>query len=106
MNEKLWLGCTHPDPMLRFLRASGSARDLKVRLFACAVCRLVWDFLVLEASREVVDVVERFADGQAEDYDRGMARNSADRAAQEVAQRVSRLYPHLPMIPGLANSHV
>jgi hypothetical protein len=106
MNEKQWLACIHPDLMLRFLRDGGKANDRKVRLFASASCRSVWHLLVHEASRNAIDVFERFADGQAEDYDRGMARNAADRAAQEIAHRVSGLYPHLPVVPGLDTSHV
>jgi hypothetical protein len=105
MNEKLWLGCTHPDPMLRFLRGSGKASNRKVRLFTCALCRQVWHFLVQEASRNSVDVTERFADGQGEDYDRGMAYNAADRAAQGVAHHLGEVIPHLPSAPRLRDSH-
>jgi hypothetical protein len=62
MTEAEWLGCTDPVPMLQFLR--GTASDRKLRLFAVAVARLLWDRMNVE-QRAAVEVGERLADGLA-----------------------------------------
>jgi hypothetical protein len=63
MTEAEWLALTAPEPMLKFLRRRAS--DRKLRLFACACCRLVWDRLTGRGSRRAVEVAERYADGEA-----------------------------------------
>jgi hypothetical protein len=65
MGEAEWLGCTDPQRMLQFLRSSGRASDRKLRLFICACGRRLWPWLVQEASRQAVEVAERFAEGLA-----------------------------------------
>jgi hypothetical protein len=44
----------------------GTAGDRQLLLFACACCRRVWHLLVDERSRELVERVERYADGLCE----------------------------------------
>jgi hypothetical protein len=64
MNEADWLHGTDPQGMLEFLRSSGRASDRKLRLFAVACSRRVWDLLD-PPGQEVVTIAELFADGLA-----------------------------------------
>src|SRR5262245_21392214 len=61
MTEAEWLACDDPRPMLTFLWKKVSAR--KLRLFACACCRSVWDLLVDERSRSGIERAEWHAEG-------------------------------------------
>jgi hypothetical protein len=77
MTEAQWLACTDPEPMLDVLRCQAS--DRKLRLFACACCRLVWHLLSDEQSRNAVGVAERFADGNATDVELVESHHAAKR---------------------------
>lgn len=61
MDEARWLNDTDPTPMFEYLRAKAS--DRKLRLFACACARGVWDLLEDERARQAVEAGERYADG-------------------------------------------
>ncbi len=52
MTEQEWVDCPRPEWMLDFLGGKISRR--KLRLFACACCRLTWHLLVDERSRKAV----------------------------------------------------
>lgn len=71
MNEQDWLTSTDPAAMLKEFNLSPSSQlmnkftapsNRKLRLFACACCRSVWNLLTDERSRRAVEVAERFAD--------------------------------------------
>jgi hypothetical protein len=62
MTEAEWLAGENPTPMLELLR--GKVSNRRLRLFAVACCRHVWEWL-LGYSREAVEVAERYADKQA-----------------------------------------
>jgi hypothetical protein len=63
MTEAEWLACTDSWPMLEFLR--GKASDRKLQLFLVEYFRRNWDRLPNDRCKSGVDVLERFADGQA-----------------------------------------
>jgi hypothetical protein len=54
--------------MLEFLQEI--AGDRKLRLFACACCRRIWDLMTGPCSRTVVETAERFADGLVSERER------------------------------------
>jgi hypothetical protein len=80
MTEAEWLACTDPWPMLDHVRQGlkdtlfeyahwmglwkQTPRERKLRLFACASMRYVWDKLE-NATRNATEVAERYADGMA-----------------------------------------
>jgi hypothetical protein len=67
MTQQEWLECNTPDVMLTYLTAAAS--DRKLRLFACACCRRIWDLLPEGPSRRAVEASERFADGEIDGDD-------------------------------------
>jgi hypothetical protein len=88
MTEEEWLHATDPQPMLAFLK--GKASDRKLRLFAVACCRSVWNLLA-EESRHAALVAERVADGLANADKLTAARHHATRPARDaLAQRIRR----------------
>jgi hypothetical protein len=62
MTETEWLVCEDPLALLKGPGESAGAR--KLRLFACACCRLVWWQLGNPESREAVEAAERFVEGE------------------------------------------
>lgn len=63
MAESDWLACTDPHKMLDFLR--GMVSDRKLRLFACASARRVWEYMTDDRCRAAVELAERYADERA-----------------------------------------
>jgi hypothetical protein len=58
MDEREWLACTDPGPMLEFVCPRMSDRDLC--LFNCACCRRIWHLIVEGRSRTAVEAAERY----------------------------------------------
>src|SRR5262245_27259254 len=87
MDEQTWQINTDPEPMLDFLRGRASRR--KLRLFAVACCRRVWQRIADERSRRAGEVAERGADGQVTEGEleaaRDAARDVADGTAADAA---------------------
>lgn len=86
MTEQEYLVCDDPGRMLAFLcdthpRSGQPTRmrpsDRRLRLWACACCRAVWDKLTDPRSRRAVEVAERYADGLATESERAAARKDA-----------------------------
>ncbi len=79
MTEKEWLNCSDPDILLQFLRDRAS--DRKLRLFACACRRRIWNLLD-ERVRKEVEAIERAADA-------GEGKSGAWLTAQAEASHVA-----------------
>lgn len=58
MTESEWLTSIDPIPMLKLVDRKYDQR--KLRLFAVACCRQIWDLLTDERNRAAIDVVERW----------------------------------------------
>jgi hypothetical protein len=63
MTEAQWLACEDPGAMTIHVNDLGAA-PRKFRLLSCAYCRRIWGLLTFPGSRELVELVERFADGR------------------------------------------
>src|SRR4051794_19927253 len=84
MTEQEWLAATDPQPMLKFL--GGRASDRKLRLFACACCRRIWELLPDPANRDLVAAVEDQPGGSFDDPElQGVMRASSRREHELVA---------------------
>jgi hypothetical protein len=78
MTEEQWLNMVEPLPMLRFLLSlSGQATDRKFRFYVAGCCRASWQLISDEHARRAVEVVERFADGEATTAELAAARSAA-----------------------------
>src|SRR5262245_19240702 len=82
MTEAEWLACEDPVEMLWSVGERSSER--KVRLFAVACCRRIWDLLFDPRCREAVLVAERYADGLAGAPELQAAAMAADPAVVET----------------------
>lgn len=84
MTEAEWLECTDPVLMLAFLR--GKASNRKLRLFACACCRDIWNLIQSGAGRRAVEASEEYADGLIRRKNLMEMRERARREESDLAQ--------------------
>jgi hypothetical protein len=82
MTKKQWLKSADPRAMLEFLGKRAS--DRKLRLFACACCRRMWDFAKDERLHTLFSLVEGFADGAVKDRERAQRIGRAVLAATDA----------------------
>ncbi len=82
MTEAEWLSSTDPQKMLAFLGSKASKR--KLMLFASACCHRVWDLLPRKESRDMVAMLDLYADDHADCEDLQAAALPAD----EVRRRI------------------
>jgi hypothetical protein len=79
MTESEWLACTNNWHLRRSIRERIS--DRKTKLFEVACCRRIWNLITHEASRNAVEMAERFADGVADVAELERAFQAADAVA-------------------------
>lgn len=89
MTEDEWLTCTDPKPMLEFVRDSAGER--KLRLFACACYRRIWNATADEASRRAVALAEVAADGGTDASELAAAGREAVAEADAAYDRCDHL---------------
>jgi hypothetical protein len=101
VTEQEWIDCADPAAMLEYLRPTEAvedptgpaaiapprhplATDRKLRLFACACCRTIWDVLTDDRSRKAIEASERFADRLITQRQLMAACGAAQRVVREV----------------------
>jgi hypothetical protein len=82
MTEEKWLTRNDPDTLLQFVGPRASSR--KLRLFACACCRRIWDLLTDPVHRHAVETSERYADRLATRAELKEARANAWKCGSRV----------------------
>jgi hypothetical protein len=83
MTEAEWLACQDPKRMLDFLRRS-QVSGRKLRLFAVACCRALKAVESGVVPEPVLRLVERWADGEADDADLAGVRAQAETQAMRI----------------------
>jgi hypothetical protein len=86
MTEAEWNRSTNPMPMLHFLWHKGN--DRKMRLFACACCRRLWDRFPDACNRGLVAAVEDHPEGDFRDPDLETAIVASSRREHEIKMRI------------------
>jgi hypothetical protein len=84
VTESDWFLCADPHAMLVFLHATERLSERKGRLFSVACCDRIWQHLE-EPSRRAVRVIERFAEGRANEQERATAQVQATAVSARLA---------------------
>jgi hypothetical protein len=90
LTDSEWVTWADPTEMLKHLEVSGKASQRKLRLFACACCRRIWDALPSEASRRAVEVSARYLDRQVKS---GVRQRAEEEARSVGSQAFGRREP-------------
>jgi hypothetical protein len=90
VTEAEWNQSDDPRPMLKALQ--GTVDDRELRAFAVAACRLVWDLLGDERSRQSVEGAERYLAGQATEADLAQWHAAAKAAFEALVYTEERDY--------------
>jgi hypothetical protein len=89
MQKSEWLTCAHLRAMLDCLHKKIPPR--KIRLWACACCRRVWEFVIDPRSRQGVGVAEQAADGYADEAALQSASTAAAAAEHDALRALESL---------------
>jgi hypothetical protein len=101
MTAAEWMACQDPAALLTHLRSQATRSGRKLRLFACACCRHVPDFMADDHSRQAVEASERYADGLATQAELSRALSKA--CGARAGRVTSRLTPrHVELVRALA----
>ena len=84
MTDSEWQSASEPHAMLESLQRSGRPSARKLRLFAVACSRRMWDWIDTPG-RMAVEVAERFADGSAGPEELRAARLACQGAGSQAA---------------------
>jgi hypothetical protein len=84
MTESEWLAGKNPFQMFQYTRHGADHR--KLRLFACACCRLIPDHRIDERSRTAVEVTEWYADGWVTKGELSAAQSTAHEAFRDAVE--------------------
>jgi hypothetical protein len=82
VDDRAWLSFPDPEAVLCRIGDGVELSERKARLLSAALCRRIWHLLPDEASRQVVGVAERYADGHASLDEMGAAARAAAPAAR------------------------
>ncbi len=95
MTEQEWLGCNDPHPMLELLTGVPMSRPVcerKLRLFAVACSRQMWDWIDIPG-RAAVEAAEKFADGTVGSEEMRAARLACQGAGGQSAWYAAATIP-------------
>ena len=91
MTEQEWLANTSSSQMLQFLERS--TRERKLALFCGACCRRLGELLIDPRSVQALNVLDRFAAGDASREELEVVELAANEAAVELGESVLALHP-------------
>ncbi len=100
ISESNWLTYENPTPMLVFLRDKVSER--KLRLFAVACCRRIWNLIPDKPGHSALEQAERYADGLASRRQLASARSACSPRAHLSRPPTERDHHWLAMLAVLA----